>query len=254
MSTVVITGASTGIGRALATAWAKRGAKLVLSARSADALADVVREVEALGGNATAVVGDVTNEEHRQELIARAGAIDVLVNNAGRGFYAPQMKIDLAELRALFELNVFAPLRLTQLAHPALAATHGTVVMMSSISGVIAPPKLGGYAASKFALEALSMAMRSELAAEGIRVVVIRPGPVDTPFRANATRAPGEAGYDRPDPNAQSVEAVARQTIRAAERGTPVVETSAFVVGAAAAMRLVPPAVRLALRRMAEKA
>jgi short-subunit dehydrogenase len=253
MATVVITGASMGIGRELALQWAKRGASLVLSARSGDTLAEVARDVEKLGGKATVVVGDVTKEEHRQELIARAGAFDTLVNNAGRGFYAPQMKIDLDELRALFELNVFAPLRLVQLAQPALAASKGTVVMMSSIAGVIAAPKLGGYAASKFALEALSMAMRSELAADGIRIVVIRPGPVETPFRANATRAPNEAGYDKPDPTAQKVEAVASQTIRAVERGRAVVETSAFVVGAATAMRLVPPAVRLALRRMAKK-
>ena len=254
MPNVVITGASMGIGRELALAWARRGARLTLSARSVDALHEVARACEALGGETTVVPGDVTNDEHREELIARAGEIDVLVNNAGRGFYSPIAKIDLDAMRALFELNVFAPLRLVQLATPALARTRGTVCMLSSIAGVVAAPRYGAYAASKFALEALAMAMRSELAASGVRVVVVRPGPVATPFRANAARAEGEVGYDRPDPKAQRADEVAEMTVRAVERGTAVLETSASVIGAATAMRLVPPAVRYALKRMASAA
>lgn len=253
---VLITGASMGIGRELALAWARRGASVVLSARSAAALEAVAGEVRAVDGrraSAVVVPGDVTDEAYRKELIAAAGDFDVLVNNAGRGFYAPVQKIVLAEMRALFELNVFAPLHLVQLAAPVLAARKGTVVMMSSIAGVVAAPRYGAYAASKFALEAIAMSLRSELAASGVSVVVIRPGPVDTPFRANAARAPGETGYDKPDPKAQKASVIAEQTVRAVERRTPVVETSMSVVGAATAMRLLPPAVRFALRRMASK-
>lgn len=253
MPKVVITGASMGIGRELALAWARRGASLVLSARSAGGLEEVAKACEALGGKPTTVPGDVTTDAHRAELIERAGDLDVLVNNAGRGFYSPIAKIDLEEMRAMFELNVYAPLRLVQLALPALEKSRGTVCMLSSIAGVVAAPRYGAYAASKFALEALSMSMRSELAASGIRVVVIRPGPVATPFRQNATRAPGETGYDRPDPKAQRADDVAEMTVRAVERGTAVVETSASVFGAATAMRLVPPAVRFALKRMARR-
>lgn len=254
MPTVIITGASMGIGEALALAWAKRKATVVLSARGP--LERVAKACEGLGGRAIVVNGDVTDEAHRKELVARAaetGSIDVLVNNAGRGFYSPALKIDIDEMRRLFELNVFAPLRLVQLAAAELERAKGIVVMMSSIAGVVAAPRYGAYAASKFALEALSMAMRSELATTGIQVVVVRPGPVATPFRANATRAPGETGYDAPDPKAQSAEAVAAITLRAVDRRRAVVETSAFVRGAATAMRLAPPAVRLALRRMAAK-
>jgi len=251
VKTVVLTGASMGIGRALALAWARRGARLVLSARSGDKLAEVAREVEAAGGQAVAVAGDVTDEAHRVTLVSAAGRIDVLVNNAGRGFYAPALKIDLDEMRRLFELNVIAPLRLVQLAAPHM--NGGTIVMLSSVAGVIAAPRYGAYAASKFALEALAMAMRSELAERGIRVVVVRPGPVATPFRANAARAPGEVGYDAPDPNAQSAEEIASQTLRAVDRGAAVVETSAFVRGASAAIRYVPPLARLALRRMVHR-
>jgi short-subunit dehydrogenase len=257
MATVIITGASMGIGRVLALGWAKRGATLVLSARGKEALEGVGREVEEAGGRAILEAGDATDEAHRVRLIERAagegGGIDVLVNNAGRGFYSPALKIDLAEMRRLFELNVFAPLHLVQLAAPHLERSRGTIVMLSSIAGVVAAPRYGAYAASKFALEALSMAMRSELADKGIRVVVIRPGPVDTPFRANAARAEGEVGYDAPDPKAQSAEDVAAITLRAVDRSTPIVETSNFVRFASAASRLAPPALRVALRRMAAR-
>lgn len=254
MPTVVLTGASMGIGRALALAWAKRKATLVLSARGRDALLETAKAVEAAGGHAIPVAGDVTDESHREELVACAvstGSLDVLVNNAGRGFYAPWDKIDVAEMRALFELNVFSPLRLAQIAAPQLEKSKGTVVMMSSIAGVVAAPRYGAYAASKFALEALSMAMRSELAERGVRIVVIRPGPVDTPFRANATRAEGMTGYDAPDPKAQKAEDVAAMTIRAVDRSTPVVETSTYVRLVSAVTRLAPPALRLGLRQMA---
>lgn len=257
MPTVIITGASMGIGRSLAIAWAKRKATVVLSARGRDALEDVAREVEALGGRALVEPGDVTDEAHRLALVSRAahetGALDVLVNNAGRGFLSPALKIDIDKIRELFELNVFAPLRLVQIAAPHLERSRGTVVMMSSIAGVVAAPRYAAYSASKFALEAIAMSMRSELAATGVRVVVVRPGPVATPFRANAVRADGETGYDAPDPKAQSADAVAELTLRAVDRAAPIVETSAYVRLASAASRLAPPAVRVALRRMASR-
>jgi short-subunit dehydrogenase len=254
--TVIITGASMGIGRALALAWADERATLILSARGREALDEVASEVAARGARAVVVPGDVTDEAHRVDLVRHAvdhGGIDVLVNNAGRGFYAPVKQIDLDELRALFELNVVAPLRLVQLAAPHLERARGTVVMMSSVAGVVAAPRYAAYAASKFALEAIAMALRSEMAAAGVRVVVIRPGPVDTPFRANATRAEGMVGYDAPDPNAQPADVVARKTVRAVLRGTPVVETSNFVRVASATSRFAPSVLRRALRRMAVK-
>jgi short-subunit dehydrogenase len=254
MTTIVITGASMGIGRALALAWAEEKATIVLSARGREALTGVAAEVTLRGGKAVVVAGDVTEEGHRVELIeqaALAGGIDVLVNNAGRGFYAPALDVDIVKLRELFELNVVAPLRLVQLAAPHLQRAHGSIVMMSSVAGIVAAPRYAAYAASKFALEALAMSMRSELAPRGIRIVVIRPGPVDTPFRSNATRAEGLAGYDAPDPRSQSAELIARKTVRAVRRGTPVVETSAFVRVASAASRYAPAIVRTALERMA---
>jgi short-subunit dehydrogenase len=256
MPTVIVTGASMGIGRALALAFADEKATLILSARGKDALDEVAREVSARGARAVVVPGDVTAEAHRVELVAHAvdhGGVDVLVNNAGRGFYAPALAIDLEKLRELFELNVLAPLRLVQLAAPHLEASRGTIVMMSSVAGIVAAPRYAAYAASKFALEAIAMSLRSELAAVGVRVVVVRPGPVDTPFRANATRAAGLQGYDAPDPKAQSADVVAARTVRAVLRGTPVLETSNFVRVASATSRLAPSILRRALRRMASK-
>jgi len=256
MSTVILTGASMGIGRALAHVWAEEKATLILSARGRDALAEVASEVSARGGHAVVVPGDVTDESHRAELVRRAvehGGVDVLVNNAGRGFYSPALQIDVDKMRELFELNVVAPLRLVQLAAPHLELSKGTVVMMSSVAGVVAAPRYAAYAASKFALEAISMALRSELAAVGVRVVVIRPGPVDTPFRANATRAEGLTGYDAPDPKAQKVDEVAHMIVRAVRRSTPVVETSAFVRVASATSRYAPWILRQALKRMASQ-
>jgi short-subunit dehydrogenase len=276
MSTIIITGASMGIGRALALAWAERGATLVLSARGKDVLQDVAREAEAKGGRAIAVAGDVTDEGHRVELVERAvregGSLDVLVNNAGRGYYAEALNIEVDAMRDLFELNVFAPLRLTQIAAPHLEATRGTVVMMSSIAGVIASPKYAAYSGSKFALEAVASSMRAEVAERGIRVVVIRPGPVRTAFRARSLHVEGEAGAARPsirsaipflkerterddprspDPNAQSAEDVAAMTLDAVDRGTPVVETSAYVRYSSAVARIAPPVLRTVLKRMA---
>jgi short-subunit dehydrogenase len=257
MTTVLITGASMGIGRALARAWAERKATLVLSARNEDALADVARDVEARGGRAIVIPGDVTNADYRRELIRRAtegGGLDVLVNNAGRGYYASTLAIDLADLRDLFELNVFAPLELAQLAIPHLERTKGTIVMLSSVAGVVAAPRYGAYSATKFALEAIAMSMRADLAAKDIRVVVVRPGPVDTPFRANASRGRGEPGYRERDPKAQSAEDVAARTIQAVDKGRAIEETSNFVKLTSAAARFAPAALRLALVRMAKQA
>jgi len=229
---------------------------LVLSARGEAALRDVAHAVEARGGRAIAIPGDVTDASYRGALVARAvetGGLDVLVNNAGRGYYAKIPGIELDGIRALFELNVFAPLALSQLALPHLAARRGTIVMVSSVAGIVAAPRYGAYAASKFALEGLSMSMRAESAELGVRVLVVRPGPVDTPFRANAARGEGERGYTKPDPKAQTADDVAARTIRAVERGRPVDETSAFVRFTSAVSRWSPAAMRFALARMAKR-
>jgi short-subunit dehydrogenase len=240
---VLVTGASSGIGRALALAFARRGDTVVASARSEGPLRE-------LGHGIIACAGDVTREDDRVRIVDAAGEIDVLVNNAGRGYYAAFRDIDTRELEDLFRLNVVAPLRLTQLALPALERTRGVVVMMSSVAGVASSPKLGAYAATKFALEALSIALRAEVAGAGVSVVVVRPGPVDTPFRENAVARATEPGVRPPGARAQTAEQIAEYTLRAIDRRAPVVETSPFVRLASFGARVLPPAFRAALRRM----
>ena len=257
MGVVVITGASSGIGRAAAIVWAKRGAKLVLSARGTGALDEVAREVAGVGGQAVVEPGDVTDEGHRVRLVEKAvrtfGGIDVLVNNAGRGYYAPMREVEPEELEALFALNAIAPLRLSQLAMPALEKARGTIVMVSSIAGVVVAPRMGAYAASKFALEAIAIALRAEHAASGVRVVVVRPGPVDTPFREHSIAKGGEAGVRPKGATVQTPEDVARQIVSAVERRRAVVETTGFVRAAAALARMAPGVYRRVAARMAAK-
>ncbi len=237
---LVVTGASSGIGRAIALACAKRGDTVFASAR----------HIESEHPNIVALEGDVTREEDRARLIESAGEIDVLVNNAGRGYYAPFASIDARELEDLFRLNVIAPLRLTQLALPALRRSKGVVVMMSSVAGVVSSPKLGAYSASKFALEALAIALRAEVEADGISVTVIRPGPVDTPFRANSVTRDTTPGVRPAGSSKQTAEDIAEYTLSAIARRKPVVETSAFVRVASFGARVVPPIFRAALKRM----
>ncbi len=254
---IVITGASTGIGRALALAWARTGATIVLNARDEVSLARVAREVTAAGGVAFVEAGDVTDEAHRQKLIDRAlhecGRIDVLVNNAGRGYYGAARNIDVGELTALFALNACAPLRLSQLALEPLARTRGTIVMISSVAGVVAAPRMGAYAATKFALEALSASLRAEVASSGIRVLVARPGPVDTGFRTHAITTDGTAGVRPKGAGAQTAERVAEQIVHAVATGRTILETSLFVRVASFTARVTPRAFLWITQRMARR-
>jgi short-subunit dehydrogenase len=246
--TVIVTGASSGIGRAIAYAWAERGATVVLSARDRMELAELALDIEVAGGKAIVHAGDVTREEERVALVdaarSKTGRLDVLVNNAGRGFYGSAAQIDAEAIESLFALNVVAPLRLAELAIDPLTRTGGCIVMISSLAGLVSPPRMGAYSASKFALEALSMSLRAELSGTGIRVVVIRPGPVDTAFRAHATTTDGRPRKRPFGAQVQTAEEVAEQTLRAVERGRAVVETTPFVRFGAAAARMTPGVMR----------
>jgi short-subunit dehydrogenase len=246
--TVVMTGASGGIGEAMARAWGRRGATVVVSGRDEEGLTRVAREVKDAGGRAIVQRADVTREEDRVRLVERAraetGRLDVLVNNAGRGFYGSVANIDVGDLEALFAVNVLAPLRLAQLALDPLTRSGGTIVMMSSVAGVVSSPRLGAYAASKFALEALSIALRAELGGTGVRVVVVRPGPVDTPFREHAVTTDGHAGVRLRSAGVQTPDDVADQVLAAVQSGRAVVETTRFVRIASAAARHAPRAMR----------
>src|SRR2546427_6476822 len=160
-SVVVITGASQGIGAACARAFAGRGARLSLIARNAEQLR------EAGGPDALRTTGDITVEEVRQKLVERTvdhfGAIDILINSAGNGLYSPASSVPMTEARQLMELNLFAPLALTQLVVPYMRdRRRGMIVNISSIAGKVVLPWFTLYSVSKFALGALTVGLRME--------------------------------------------------------------------------------------------
>jgi short-subunit dehydrogenase len=181
---VIVTGASEGIGAHLAGVLQKRGARLTLIARNENKLAAVAATGDLV------IAGDVTEDSVRSESIAKTvarwGRIDVLINNAGRGSYYTASTTPLDEARSVFDLNFFAPLALAQLAVPYLRQTRGTVVNVSSIAGQISLPWLPVYSASKFALAAITSAQRTELKRDGVNVIGVFPGYVETDFQAHA--------------------------------------------------------------------
>jgi short-subunit dehydrogenase len=258
LTVVAITGASMGIGEACAMAWATRGARLVLNARSEGALVEVAARAEASGAKVVTIVGDVRHASVQQAIVdaasQRFGGLDVLVNNAGVGLYGAFTALREPMLADVFSLNVFAPIALTQCALPLLRESRGTIVMMSSIVGVVAPPRSGGYAASKWALEAISESLRAELAAtrSGVRVCVVRPGVTETPFPNNAYKAEGITNR-RQGERAMKPGVVADATIDAVERGIAEVNLTLEGHAIAAIKRLSRPLARRILIELGKR-
>lgn len=181
---VLITGASEGIGAACARSFRARGARLALTARSAEKLAAVA------SGQEAAIPGDLLDPEHRRTVIAetlrRYGRIDILVNNAGVGLYAPAHRAGMEDTRRMFELNFFAPLELIQLVTPGMKERHsGAIVNVSSIGGKVTLPWFTLYSATKYALGALTEGLQMELRQDGIHCMTVCPGYVKTRFQQN---------------------------------------------------------------------
>jgi NAD(P)-dependent dehydrogenase (short-subunit alcohol dehydrogenase family) len=171
------------------------------------------------------VVADITSAGDvarlRSAVAAVTPALDALVNNAGTAFPAPLELLPLDDLRAQLEINVVAQLGVTQALLPALKAARGMIINVSSISGRIASPGIGAYSASKFALEAMSDALRVELAPFGVRVVVIQPGSSPTKIWATS-RARAEAHQITGSPYAPLMTALARLANDGLTAGFPV--------------------------------
>jgi len=185
---VLITGCSSGIGRALVLDLLSRGHHVIATARRVGALDELPADVERL----TLDVADATSV---REAVARAGELDGLVNNAAWSVVAPVEKTPLDAARRMFEVNVFGAARVIQAVVPAMRERgSGVIVNVSSLAGRVVPPLGGFYSASKFALEALSEALHFELSHFGVRVAIVEPGYVETPFRDKA----GHFGTDGP--------------------------------------------------------
>jgi NAD(P)-dependent dehydrogenase (short-subunit alcohol dehydrogenase family) len=198
---VFLTGASTGIGRATALRLASRGIVVYAGVRS-EADADGLR---AEGGERIrpllVEVTDSQSVEHARAIIAGAGDTRLagIVNNAGIAVAGPLEILPAVELRRQLEVNFFAPIAIVQAFLPLLRATRGRIVNVSSIGGKFAAPFVGAYAASKFALEAASDALRIELRPAGIAVVLVEPGGVKTPIWSRSSAASAHI-YDAAPP------------------------------------------------------
>lgn len=181
----IVTGGSRGIGRALSVGLAAAGARVVVSARSADACADVVAEIESAGGNAIAVPVDVGTEAGRAELVRRTvdewGAIDVLVNNAAVLKPHDTLKVRESELDGIIDVNLKAPVFLSALAFPHLKRNgRGSIINVSALGAHKPIAGIGAYCAVKAALENWTTTMAMEWTRQGVRVNSLVPGPVGT--------------------------------------------------------------------------
>jgi short-subunit dehydrogenase len=182
---VIITGASSGIGAALARACSQRGASVALAARSQERLSNIAR---CCPGETLVVPCDVTVAKERRELVdaavARWGRVDVLVNNAGIGYYAPFEEIDEASLRALLEVDFLAVFGMTQeVLRVMKPAGRGLIVQVASTGGLIAhAPRVSAYLAVKHAVVGMSRGLRRDLEGTGVRVQVVCPHLTDTGF------------------------------------------------------------------------
>ena len=181
-SVVLITGASEGIGAACVESFRKRGARLVLISRRREKL-------ERLTGPDTLIApADVTDPEDRRRAVSAAmdrfGAIDILINNAGIGLYAPAWRAPFEEVRRMFDLNLFAALEMAQLVAPyMIRQRRGMIVNISSIAGQMTLPWFTMYSASKYALGSMTDGLRMELKPYGIRAMTVCPGYVRTAFQ-----------------------------------------------------------------------
>lgn len=189
----LITGCSTGLGRDLARAVLRQGRRLVATARKPETLAEFAARDDAL-----VAALDVTQPDQIAEVVQRAearfGAIDVVVNNAGYGYLSAVEEGEDAEIRAMFETNVFGLAAVTRAVLPGMRARRrGHVVNISSMGGLIGFPGIGYYNATKFAVEGLSEALAKECAPLGIRVTVVEPGPFRTDWAGRSLRTPAVA-------------------------------------------------------------
>lgn len=189
---ILITGCSSGIGRATAVEAAARGHRVFASARNPNDLAELER-----ASRLVTLRLDVTDAESTRAAVeavqTRAGRLDALVNNAGYAQYGAVEEITAEEWRAQFDVNLFGAIETTRAALPLMRRSGGgTIVMVSSVGGRVVIPFAAPYCASKHALEAVADALRVEVAPFGIRVVLVEPGPIETRFseRARSIVAP----------------------------------------------------------------
>ncbi len=216
----IVTGASEGIGAAIAREFVAEGARVALAARSQDKLEALANELNELGaGNTLVVPTDVTDDGQVRRMVAatveRFGRLDILVNNAGLGVLASVEQTTPEANQHMWNVNYFGVIRCLQAALPELRKTTGLIVNVSSVAGKMAMPFLGNYCGTKHALNGLSNALRMELMSEGVGVLLVCPGYVDTGFVGNV----GQMAKDVPQraqrpPRGISAKRLARSIVK----------------------------------------
>jgi NAD(P)-dependent dehydrogenase (short-subunit alcohol dehydrogenase family) len=178
----LVTGATSGIGRAVAVQLARDGAEILVHGRDARRGEATVHEITAAGGKAGFVAADLADAADVQWLANEAGDVDILINNAGIARFAPTAEFDVATFDKMFASNVRAPFFLVATIAPGMAARgHGSIVSVSSMVGEIGLVGGAAYGATKASLEAMTRAWAAEYSPSGVRVNAIAPGPVYTP-------------------------------------------------------------------------
>ncbi len=256
--TVLITGASSGIGEELARQLGQAGAKLTLTARRSDLLGTVAHQIARDGAPKPLVVQcDVTRDgdlEHAvSETLRQWGKLDVAIANAGFGVVGPFQKLSVEDYRRQFETNVFGVLRTIYAALPEVEKAKGNVVIVGSVAGWVASPGGSAYAMSKFALRALANAITPELKSSGVTVTLISPGFVASDIRRVDNLGKVHSGEKDPIPPwlIMRTDTAVRQILRAVARG----KREAIITGHGrifvALQRFTPWVLRLAAVRMA---
>lgn len=255
---VLITGASSGIGKALACEMAARGADLILSARSKDPLERLSRLIrQKYPGSRVPLVFpcDVSNMEEIQSLFTfcrdQLGSIDILVNNAGIGIYGEATLISMEDYRRIMEVNFFGAVQCMMEAIPLLKINGwGVIVNICSVAGIHGVPYLSAYGASKAALQTLSQSLQAELRKDGISLLIVNPGYTKTGFFRNEKKV-GNAM--RPDGPYAPVREVARSITSAMIHHRQQIVMSREGKALAAVHGIFPGIVRKVMRRIANQ-
>lgn len=222
--TVIITGASSGIGKACAIAFGKRGANIVISGRNKENLEQAAEELRKTGAQILAVTGDVSNENDCKLLIKKTieqfGGIDILINNAGISMRALFKDLQLDVIRKVMDINFWGTVYCTKYALPYLLKTKGSVVGISSIAGYNGLPGRTGYSASKFAIQGFLDALRIENLKTGLHVLVACPGYTASNVRNAALVADGSSQGESPrdEGKMMTAEEVAEEIVKAVEK------------------------------------
>ncbi|HEY0741478.1 MAG TPA: SDR family oxidoreductase [Chryseosolibacter sp.] len=199
---VIITGGSSGIGKALASEFGSKGSKIIITGRNADELDRTVDELRAKGISILGLQSDVSKEEDNKRMAAFAiqsfGKIDILINNAGISMRALFEEVDIEVVKKVMDINFYGVLYATKFCLPEIKKTQGSVVGISSIAGFRGLPGRTGYSASKFALNGFLEVLRTELLKTGVHVLTACPGFTASNIRKRALTKDGKAQAESP--------------------------------------------------------